>query len=63
MPWKGPVCLLVIIVGLVLFLYGANYYDAKVGWAGVGLFVGGFLLYVVLKVYERLQGSRVAQKS
>jgi hypothetical protein len=54
MSWRGLVCLLIVIVGVVLFLYGANYYDAGVGWAGVGLFVGGFLSYVLLKVYEYL---------
>jgi hypothetical protein len=54
MSWKGLVCLLVVLAGFVLFLYGANSYDAVVGWLGVGLFVGGFLLYVVLKVYEYL---------
>lgn len=51
---EGPVCLLVVLAGFVLFLYGANSYDAVVGWLGVGLVVGGFLLYVVLKVYEYL---------
>jgi len=44
--------LLIIIAGVILFLYGANYYDAVVGWTGVGLFVGGLLSYVVLKAYE-----------
>jgi hypothetical protein len=63
MPWEGPVCFLVVILGIVLFLYGANYYDAGVGWTGVGLFVGGLLLYAALKVYERLQKASVAQKS
>jgi hypothetical protein len=48
------VCLVIVIVGVVLFLYGANFYDAGVGWVGVGLFVGGVLSYVVLKVYEYL---------
>jgi hypothetical protein len=41
-----------VIVGVVLFLYGANYYDAAMGWTGVGVFVGGIVLYVVLKAYE-----------
>jgi hypothetical protein len=41
-----------VIVGVVLFLYGANYYDAAVGWTGVGVFVGGIFLYIVLKAYE-----------
>ena len=52
MPWKGFVCLLIVVLGFVVFLYGANYYDATVGWTGVGLFVGGIILYVVLKLFE-----------
>ena len=55
MPWKVLLCLLVVVVGFVLFLYGANYYDATVGWTGVGLFVGGIVLYVVLKLLESKQ--------
>jgi hypothetical protein len=55
MPWKVLLCLLVMVVGFVLFLYGANYYDATVGWTGVGLFVGGIVLYVVLKLLESKQ--------
>ena len=55
MPWKVLLCLLVVVVGFVLFLYGANYYDATIGWTGVGLFVGGIVLYVVLKLLESKQ--------
>jgi hypothetical protein len=55
MPWKVLLCLLVVVIGFVLFLYGANYYDATVGWTGVGLFVGGIVLYVVLKLLESNQ--------
>jgi hypothetical protein len=55
MPWKVLLCLLVVVIGFVLFLYGANYYDATIGWTGVGLFVGGIVLYVVLKLLESKQ--------
>jgi hypothetical protein len=55
MPWKGLVCLLIVVLGFILFLYGANYYDATIGWTGVGLFVGGIVLYVVLKLLESRQ--------
>ena len=55
MPWKVLLCLLVVVLGFVLFLYGANYYDATIGWTGVGLFVGGIVLYVVLKLLESRQ--------
>jgi len=41
-----------VIVGIILFLYGANYYNATIGWAGIGLFVVGILCYIVLKIDE-----------
>jgi len=52
MPWKGLMCLLIVVVGFVLSLCGANYYDVTIGWTGVGLFVGGVVLYVALKLLE-----------
>ncbi len=48
--WKGPACLLVVIVGIVLFLYGANSYNNLVGWAGVYLFVGGIVAYIFVRM-------------
>jgi len=49
--WKGLACLLVVILGVILFLYGANYYDNFVGWTGVYLFFGGIVAYVLLRVF------------
>jgi membrane-bound ClpP family serine protease len=51
-PWRDFVSVLLIIVGIVFFLYGANYYNLVIGYSGVGLFVGGFVVYAVLKAYE-----------
>ena len=64
MPWKGLLCLLIVLVGFVLFLYGANYYDATVGWTGLGLLVGGIVLYIVMKLLEpkRKNAHAVGQK-
>ena len=50
MNWKGLACLLVVLLGVFLFLYGANYYNNVAGWAGVYLFVGGILAYVFLRI-------------
>jgi hypothetical protein len=55
MPWKVPICLLIVILGFVLFLYGANYYDNTLGWAGVGFVVGGIILCIVLKLLESVR--------
>ncbi|MGA3191273.1 MAG: hypothetical protein ABSD73_02020 [Candidatus Bathyarchaeia archaeon] len=51
--WRRDVVFLfLVILGVVLFLYGANYYGVTVGWTGIGLLVAGFFGYLALKVYE-----------
>ena len=47
-------CLGIIVSGFVLFLYGANYFDATVGWVGVYLFIIGILGILVLYIYGEL---------
>lgn len=58
MSWKDLVCLSVILLGIILFLYGSNYYNATVGWAGVYLIIGGFLTEIALQIYETLIKKR-----
>jgi len=43
-----------MIIGVILFLYGANYYNALVGWLGVYFVVGGFFAEIIFKVYENV---------
>jgi hypothetical protein len=52
MTWKDLVCFSVVILGIILFLYGANYYEETIGWIGVYLIIAGFLAECVLQVYE-----------
>jgi len=52
MSWKDIVCLCVIVIGVVLFLYGSNYYNAVVGWTGVCLVFGGLFAEIIVKVCE-----------
>lgn len=52
MTWKDLLCLVLVIIGVVSFLYGANYYDAAVGWVGIGLVAGGLVAYVLLRSYK-----------
>jgi hypothetical protein len=54
MSWINWACLGIIVLGVVLFLYGANYYDATVGWAGVYLVIIGLLAILVLYIYGEL---------
>jgi membrane-bound ClpP family serine protease len=48
------VCLGIIVLGFVLFLYGANYFDATIGWVGVYLFIIGILAILILYIYGEL---------
>jgi hypothetical protein len=55
-------CLIAVILGFVLFLYGANFYNAIVGWIGVYLFFGGILVFLVLYIYGELTKKEEVQK-
>jgi len=61
--WRGLVCALASILGVILFLVGANYYNALVGWLGVCLVVGGVLVYIALRLRVYLARRRADQKS
>jgi uncharacterized membrane protein len=54
-------CLVAVIFGFVLFLYGANVYNAIVGWLGVYLFFGGILVFLVLYIYSELTKKEPTQ--
>jgi len=54
MSWINWACLGTIIVGVILFLYGANYYDATVGWTGVFLGIAGILVFLLYYIYSEL---------
>jgi hypothetical protein len=43
-----------VVVGVILFLDGANAYDAAVGWAGIGVFFVGLIAYVALQGYKSM---------
>ena len=47
-------CLCMVILGFVLFLYGANFFDAVIGWVGVYLIIGGILVFLLFYVYNEL---------
>jgi membrane-bound ClpP family serine protease len=61
MSWKDIVCVLLVILGIVLFLYGSNAYDAVSGYAGIGLFIFGIVLYAVLQSIEAVSKNKKKQ--
>jgi hypothetical protein len=62
MSWTDWAFLGIVILGFVLFLYGANFYDAVVGWVGVFLFFGGIIAFLVLYIYGELTKKEEVQK-
>ena len=56
------ICLGAVILGFALFLYGANLFDAVVGWVGVYFFFGGILVFLVLYIYGELTKKGEVQK-
>jgi hypothetical protein len=60
--WKEVLCFLLVVVGAVVFLYGANYYSAAIGWTGLGVFISGFVVFLILKTYEILTRKKSGQK-
>lgn len=56
--WKDLIPLLIVVLGIIMFLYGANYYDVAIGWVGIGFALGGLVAEIVLKVYEFVRQKR-----
>jgi hypothetical protein len=51
--WQTDLVFLVLVIlGLFLFLYGANVYSATLGWTGLGFLAFAFFGYIALKAYE-----------
>jgi multisubunit Na+/H+ antiporter MnhB subunit len=49
------------IISVLLFLYGANYYNPVIGWVGVSIFAVSVVAFLALYVYDEL--SKMDQKS
>jgi|GEM_PF-5849380 hypothetical protein len=48
-------CALLALSGIVLFLYGANYYNNIVGWTGVYLFAAALVIALVAYTYRHMK--------
>jgi hypothetical protein len=53
MLWEDIMNLAFLVTGLVLFVYGANYYNALVGWIGVALVAASLLGEIGFKIYVK----------
>jgi len=64
MSWTDWTCLGVFILGFLLFILGANIYNAIVGYTGLYLFIGAIVAYIAIYVYKELtkNPSPTAQK-
>ncbi len=54
MSWTDWACLGIFILGFLQFLYGANIYNAVVGYTGIYLFIGAIAAYLLIYVYKEL---------
>jgi membrane-bound ClpP family serine protease len=52
MSWTDWTCLGLFIVGFLLFLVGANIYNAIVGYLGIYLFIGAIAAYLIIYVFK-----------
>ncbi len=53
----------IFIAGFLLFLYGANVYNAIVGYAGVYMSIGSIAAYLIIYVYKELTKKPAPQAS
>lgn len=54
MSWIDWTCLGIFILGFLLFLVGANIYNAIIGYTGIYLFIGAIAAYLIIYVYTEL---------
>jgi hypothetical protein len=54
LSWTDWACLGIFIIGFLLFIYGANIYNAIVGYTGVYLFIGAIVAYIIIYIYKGL---------
>ena len=52
------ICVVLVVVGVILFLYGANVYNDVFGWAGIGLFIAGLVISFVFNLSIYLEKKK-----
>jgi len=58
MSWTDWTLLGLFILGFLLFLYGANAYNAVVGYSGVYLFIGSIAGYLLIYIYKEFNKKK-----
>jgi hypothetical protein len=61
MSWTDLTLLCLFIVGFLLFLVGANTYNAVIGYSGIYLFIGSIIVYLVVYIYKEISKKKPAQ--
>jgi hypothetical protein len=54
MSWIDWTLLGVFILGFILFVVGANIYNAVVGYTGLYLSIGAVMAYLIIYIYKEL---------
>jgi hypothetical protein len=49
------------ILGFVLFLYGANIYNASLGYGGIYLCIGSIAAYIIIYIYKELKKKQTCE--
>ncbi len=62
MTWTDWACLSIFILGFLLFLIGANIYNAIIGYSGIYLFIGAIAAYLMIYAYKELTKKMPIQK-
>ena len=60
MSYTDWVLLGLFVAGFLLFLYGANTYNAIIGYSGIYLFIGSIAAYLVLYIYKEITKKKPA---
>jgi len=63
MSYINWLSLFLVILGIALFLVGANIYNAIVGWVGIYMVIGGILLYLGVYLYFELRKKVPAKEA
>jgi membrane-bound ClpP family serine protease len=61
MSWTDLTLLCLFIVGFLLFLVGANTYNAVIGYSGIYLFIGSIIVYLIVYIYKEISKKKPAQ--